>query len=546
MTSRYSIDNKEVILASSRCSPGVAEAIRTFMDRWRSYAIDAADASPKELLCNVVKPAWDAYLASVCLYELYDTVKKSRALSWERYLEGDIHQYRALEAEFKNLMLSADNEIKRIVWHRANDLAGKEISRGIRSLRDWFSETPELEGILASLRFGKEATDTTICHEIRKEDIWILAAFEFHDTLSSLRKVIADCRLKSTPDKPVVLDDWRPRSGKRPCLPVRMQEWIDPTDCLAAEVSFDLNDDVPSSMHTHSLCNWSWLENGAPAWCQRLTEMEEYLQGVTGTFNSQSNITRLDIDFCSQHKGHDGVHAWVYELPAVRDIFSSTLSEDERIDRVMEYSKSFLADNPRRGTSAMRVDASAHRITCKLCGRRTEYQTLAGVQNRATSSREVLADGEMRQKSRYFCKFHRPSQSDGTWTPNKLTGSDRSESYESRFDKISIFKVELERLVAQSYNKDVSFRATDNEEINQFILAVVRSLDCDPDHLLDMRRIAWEIVEYDINDRKKRIIVLRARGWKQAEIARKFNVSRQSISETLKSIPKAYLFDPHS
>jgi hypothetical protein len=154
-----------------------------------------------------------------------------------------------------------------------------------------------------------------------------------------------------------------------------------------------------------------------------------------------------------------------------------------------------------------------------------------------------MVNDDTRKKSRYFCQYHRPFQSNGEWTPNRLTGSGRSESYQSRFDKIPIFKVELERLVAQSYNKDIPFRATDIHEINLFVMAVVRSLDCEPDHLLDMRRIAWEIVEYDINDRKKRIIVLRAFGRKQIDIARDFGVSRQAISEILKSIPKAYLFN---
>ncbi|MGA9129665.1 MAG: hypothetical protein WB425_16135 [Terracidiphilus sp.] len=531
------------MLVRSRCAPSVAEAIRIFMDQWRERAIDSAGASLSQRLCSVIIPAWDDYLASIRLYELYDTVQMSRGLSWRECLEGDIHQYRSFEAELKKLMLSADNDIKRIVWHRANDLAGKEISRGIRSFKEWFSETPKLEAILDSLRYGTESTDTAICREIRNEDTWIFAAFEFHDTLGSLRQLIAECRLKSTPEKPVVLDSWAQHSDTRPTLPLRMQEWIDPTNCLATEVSFDLNDDVPSSMHTHSLCNWSWLENGAPAWCQRLTEMEEYLQGAVGTFDSQSNIIRLDKDFCSQHKGHDGVCTWVYELPIVRDICSSDLPENEQVDRVMEYVRAFFADNPRKDTSIQRVDDVAHRITCKLCGRRTEYQTIANIRNSTMSRRKKMAHNEMRKKSRDFCKYHRPFQSDGAWTPNHLTGSGRSESYQSRFDKIPIFKVELERLVAQSYNRDIPFSATDNQEINLFVMAVVRSLDCEPDHLLDMRRIAWEIVECDINDRKKRIIMLHAFGWKQADIAREFGVSRQAISEILKSIPQAYRFD---
>jgi hypothetical protein len=280
------------------------------------------------------------------------------------------------------------------------------------------------------------------------------------------------------------------------------------------------------------------LDEDSVLWCDRLTEIEDYLQGNIPDPKRPTEIQRLDQRFCQAHRVY-GCGSYLEKLPSIKKLYASNLSVEAEDEALRDICHGFLSRIYGERKLQQPVAPLAGRIHCRVCARRTESQ--------AVNQGRRFVTGADRQSvpSSEFCHYHRPIGHDGSWDKSRQRG-ERQSTYQSRIDKIPIFAGEFERLLKMSPSQDARHPSSCSPDVEYFIERVMLKLDCYTDEDQDMRRIAWEIVEHGISDKRKKIISMATWGWKQVDIARAMKVSEQAISKSLHSIPPAYRFKPVS
>lgn len=164
---------------------------------------------------------------------------------------------------------------------------------------------------------------------------------------------------------------------------------------------------------------------------------------------------------------------------------------------------------------------------CALCGRPTELDDY--LRNGTWPSLDnAQASDKLRLSSRY-CSEHRPMV-DGVWNA----------SYKRAMRSKARFEVELTRLSRQSCKLSLPMVSTGHRLVDQYVWNYVGHLALYPDERSDLRKHARRMVEINITDRKKQIIMLHALGHNQSEVARQLKMSRQAVSKALKSIPSEF------
>jgi hypothetical protein len=277
------------------------------------------------------------------------------------------------------------------------------------------------------------------------------------------------------------------------------------------EMEFD------SDKSNSPLCNFS--SGSGARLCNELTEFESYRQGHILDDHPGTLLRRLSTRRCTAHRNVMLIPPW-WELDQIDP------EEQGRSD----LRECFTAADSLLG-SFCEISAVRHRQTCRLCPRRSELW--AAMRSGEEFNTHLSSD---------FCRHHRPQQQDGSWRRSGKTDLERS-TYESRVAKVRIYRLEFARLNAHAHFAEQRLRTGSNPAPDLFAQTVIAKSQIYADEHFELARVAWHLVEHDVNDRKKEIIMRVASRHSQTAIAKDLGISRQAVHEALKSIPKCFRFD---
>lgn len=172
-------------------------------------------------------------------------------------------------------------------------------------------------------------------------------------------------------------------------------------------------------------------------------------------------------------------------------------------------------------------NAQRNRDFCEVCGQPSE---LAHLINTGDWPESADTDYALHLSNRY-CASHRPRHADGTWNP-KYQRAKRSKN---------LFNLELARLTEQSAQRTPSPKHdTPAAELFAFHITHSNGLTAADEGAL--REQARLMIDARLTDAKKQMLILRASGLNQSEIARRMGISRQAVSKALGSIPSSFQF----
>ncbi|MET3122296.1 hypothetical protein AAKU67_001890 [Oxalobacteraceae bacterium GrIS 2.11] len=171
-----------------------------------------------------------------------------------------------------------------------------------------------------------------------------------------------------------------------------------------------------------------------------------------------------------------------------------------------------------------------HSIYCALCGAHTELYDIRQGQNQTTYDPEA---GRARFSAKY-CWNHRPKRLDKTRNP----------TYQFANRSKATFDVEALRLMRQFSSFQELRSESGNADVDLFYLRLVRIYSTYTDVESTLRNEARLLTDLHIDDRIKRIIMLRAKGLTLDAIAIEVGMkSRQAVFKALSSVPIEYRFD---
>ncbi|HGP0242041.1 TPA: LuxR family transcriptional regulator [Pseudomonas aeruginosa] len=172
-------------------------------------------------------------------------------------------------------------------------------------------------------------------------------------------------------------------------------------------------------------------------------------------------------------------------------------------------------------------NAQRNRDFCEVCGQPSE---LAHLINTGDWPESADTDYALHLSNRY-CASHRPRHADGTWNPQ----------YQRAKRSKNLFNLELARLTEQSAQRTPSPKHdTPAAELFAFHITHSNGLTAADEGAL--REQARLMIDARLTDVKKQMLILRASGLNQSEIARRMGISRQAVSKALGSIPSSLQF----
>ncbi|XSS62823.1 LuxR family transcriptional regulator [Pseudomonas sp. B11] len=172
-------------------------------------------------------------------------------------------------------------------------------------------------------------------------------------------------------------------------------------------------------------------------------------------------------------------------------------------------------------------NAQRNRDFCEVCGQPSE---LARLINTGDWPESDDVDYALHLSNRY-CASHRPRHADGTWNPQ----------YQRAKRSKTIFNLELSRLTKQSAQRSPSPNH-DTPTAELFAFHITHSKDLTAADEGALREQARSIIDARLTDAKKQMLILKASGLNQSEIARRMGISRQAVSKALGSIPSSFQF----
>jgi hypothetical protein len=166
---------------------------------------------------------------------------------------------------------------------------------------------------------------------------------------------------------------------------------------------------------------------------------------------------------------------------------------------------------------------------CEYCGANTELSAQAKGESRTGYE----PDGAARLSAKY-CWGHRPKFLDGTRNPEYIWAV----RHKTEFD------TEVRRLRLQATSMGEPRAKTDDACVDLFYLNLLGPRAIYPDEVAILRNEARQLVDLRVDDKKKRMIIMRASGFSLAAIADAVGAkSRQAIGKALASVPAKYRFD---
>ena len=160
---------------------------------------------------------------------------------------------------------------------------------------------------------------------------------------------------------------------------------------------------------------------------------------------------------------------------------------------------------------------------CRFCGSQAELASFA------TGEGQRDPDEHLRL-SNLYCTTHRPKTHDGSWNP----------AYRQAKRAVAQFDLELARLSRQCAIRAEPKAKSGDELVDAYIFRYMLSRTL---HLADeakLRNLARVMVDVNLTDRRKQILVLQKFGFNQSEIARRLEIERQAVSKALRSIPDCF------
>lgn len=172
-------------------------------------------------------------------------------------------------------------------------------------------------------------------------------------------------------------------------------------------------------------------------------------------------------------------------------------------------------------------NAQRNRDFCEVCGQPSE---LAHLINTGDWPESADTDYALHLSNRY-CASHRPRHVDGTWNPQ----------YQRAKRSKNLFNLELARLTKQSAQRTLSPKH-DIPAAELFAFHITHSNGLTAADEGALREQARLMIDARLTDAKKQMLILRASGLNQSEIARRMGISRQAVSKALGSIPSSFQF----
>jgi hypothetical protein len=495
------------------CPAPIADAIKEFFELSGLLARTASTTDSYKLLRQKLGHHWADYVYGIQLSVLRDELLQCRALDFSEHSQSFI--------ENSNLY----PEMMRL--HR---LVQNAISE---RLAPYIQE----ERIKAAENGLEASNDELRCLAMRQTD-WGEAATELHNVLLAFCDLLIEMEYTSARNRRRI----RERSGKLQeklgTEPYRKQleRWFENGRDFVQEV-LNVPDlfDFAQAPKTRFCEAFEIIDENSVSWCNSLTESEDYLQGNIPDSQRPAELRRLSNRYCRNHRMRAGNLDWD-RLPSIKKLYVSDLPVEVQDEEACKIYQAFLSKVFTERTQQQSIALLDGRKFCLVCARRTERQAW-------NLERPFIAGmNRQSQPSSEFCRYHRTIGHDGSWDKSQQRDNGQS-TYQSRINKIPIFAAEFKRLLGMSPSRDARHPSDDSVFIKYFIEHVMSELDCYPDEDQDMRRIAWEIVEHRISDRKKKIVSLAACGWSYASIAENLGITPQAVQKNLKSVPPAYRFD---
>ncbi|MFL1480584.1 LuxR family transcriptional regulator [Pseudomonas grimontii] len=177
------------------------------------------------------------------------------------------------------------------------------------------------------------------------------------------------------------------------------------------------------------------------------------------------------------------------------------------------------------------LNAQREQGRCKFCGQPTEFSNFISA-NIWPSEDDPDFSLALRLSSRY-CSGHRPRYPGGGW----------NSSYRRAKRSQEQFEIELSRLTQQSARLSKVFAQSGNVMADLFIHTHVSRQALQPADEAELRSQARLMADTRLTDSKKQMLMLRASGYNQSEIAKAMGISRQAVSKALASIPSVFRLD---
>lgn len=160
---------------------------------------------------------------------------------------------------------------------------------------------------------------------------------------------------------------------------------------------------------------------------------------------------------------------------------------------------------------------------CRFCGNLAEFG--------AVSEGNVgILSGDPDEKLRFstfYCSAHRP----------KLKGPRVNPSYRRAKRSLAQFELELTRLSRQAGARKSVLKQSGNPVTDCYYFRYVQAHDLWTGDETSLRQHARLLTDANISDRKKQILILERALLSQSKIALKLDISQQSVSKALMTIP---------
>ncbi len=130
---------------------------------------------------------------------------------------------------------------------------------------------------------------------------------------------------------------------------------------------------------------------------------------------------------------------------------------------------------------------------------------------------------------------HRPKLPNGAWNP----------AYRQARRSLAQFDLELNRLRLQSARLAAPQVMSGDRLIDSYIHLYVMGQALRPGDEVDLRNQARRMVDLELSDRKKQMLMLQWYGLNQSEIARRLGIERQAVFKALQSIPAMFRLEQH-
>lgn len=288
--------------------------------------------------------------------------------------------------------------------------------------------------------------------------------------------------------------NWRPYSSSARRFPIRrlVEQLIDPAIALLC---------VDAAFHRYML--------GAPG----TTTLSDLIHSIhyKGAMQAQRVLIRQYIS-ATRHTGEQS-----------REVIGT-------LETLVEVIGACGRKRPARSRCAVEgvnQNAQRNRDFCEVCGQPSE---LAHLINTGDWPESADTDYALHLSNRY-CASHRPRHADGTWNPQ----------YQRAKRSKNLFNLELARLTEQSAQRTLSPKHdTPAAELFAFHITHSNGLTAADEGAL--REQARLMIDARLTDAKKQMLILRASGLSQSDIARRMGISRQAVSKALGSIPSSFQF----